>query len=1000
MKASLANRSNSAAIPAWIQKLKIPAWIFAGLLSLYAVSGFWLAPYLIKTKLPDILEQRLGRTGSIQEVSINPFLFKVDLKGFTVQSKSGARFVGFDEFFVDFEWSSLIRRAAVFDEIRLAGLFVGIEKFKDGGFNFDDLLVPSGDQKPEPENDSSPFPVRISRLDIREGSVVFEDQSRKRAFRSQISPINLSVSDFQTYLDSGSQVHFKANFDSGGTLDWQGDINITPLRSNGRITLSGFRPILIWRYIEDAVNFEISDGTFNLDAQYSVHHQGDALQVKVSDGKYVLENLKITRKGDAETLIELPQTTLDGISFDLIEQKLSIASFASEKGRIHAWVRPDKEMNFVDVFVPVTDSQAVTPSQPPSTTPSDDSTWLVRVRKVDLNDYGFLFEDRSLATTMKLDFKPLDISLENFSSDLAGTLPFTIKAAINQSGHLDVAGGLGLKPLATVVKLDLKLHLTDFQPYIDPVTKLAFADGDAIVKGDVDFKLKEGSKPQLTFNGMASIDDFVGQDKVQNEKLLDWKTLKFEQVDFNLDPIRVSVKEVIADRAYTRFIINADGTTNFSKVFGGEQAAGGKAGKSTATTQKNAEQSPDPLVQIDTVRVKNASAKFADLSLKPGFATGMESLNGIIRGFSTDKKSRARIDLKGKADQTAPVHIKGQIQFFNPERYTDIGLDFNNLSLSSLTPYSGKFAGYQIEKGNLSVDLKYKIEQKKLLAENNVVIKQLTLGEKVESPDAVSLPLSLAIALLQDADGVINLDLPLRGSLDDPEFSIWGIIGEVLLNLITKVVTSPFAALGSLIDGDEALDSVGFGPGESEIAEGEKEKLGKLAEALAQRPALNIEVKGVATGADAARQFRNGILAANKSELAKQNPNAEKHPAAPKAEPELTDEEFRRHLLRAYYMRVAGMKILALNAPMIDQSLNSGDVLGRARRKVYGTMLSEDAALRDLAQSRGRNIREYLISRGLNQERVFLLDVNLELNDESESDSEKLVLAKLSLTAD
>ncbi|MGH8497895.1 MAG: DUF748 domain-containing protein, partial [Methylococcales bacterium] len=956
----MATRASSA----WIKKRKLAIGIFVGLILLYTVSGFWIAPKLIKHKLPEILAQELGRSASIQEISINPFLLTVELKGFEIQRKKGnGRFVGFDDFFVDFELASVFKQAAVFDEIRLIGLFVAIDKFKDGSFNFDDLLVSSDDKQTKPEDDSPLFPVSIAKLEIREGKVFFEDQSRKSTFQSQISPINLSISDFQTYLDSGSQYQFKANFDSGGVLDWRGDINVTSLRSNGRIKLSEFQAKLLWRYIQDMVNFEIIDGAFNLDAQYSVRHTGDALQIEVTEGKYRLENLKIARKGSPEPLMDIPRLTLDGIAFDLLERKLSITSFSSEKAKLHTWVQPDKEMNFVDLFTPVPDDRAAASSTPPPASP-DNSKWLITIRKIALNDCGFLFEDRSLATPASLNFNPLDIALENFSSDRTGILPLSIKATINNTGHLSVAGGLGLNPVSTVVKLDVKLNLTDFQPYIDPVTKFEFVQGDAIVKGDVDFKLDEHSKPWLKFNGMASIDDFIGHDKLQKEKLLDWKALSFEEVDFNLDPMKVAIKEAIADQPYLRFIINADGTTNLSKVFDGNRTAGTKHGKSTQAEDKSNKYSPEALVQIDTVTIKNASANFADDSLKPKFATGMESLNGVIRGFSTDKKSRATIDLKGKADRTAPVHIKGRIQFFDPRNYTDISLGFKNLSLGNLTPYSGKFAGYKIEKGKMSVDLKYKIEQKKLVAENNVVIKQLTLGDEVDSPDAVSLPLSLAIALLQDSDGVIHIDLPLRGSLDDPEFSIWGVLGDVLLNLITKVVTSPFAALGSLINSDEELDKVGFAPGIAEIEEKQKENLDRVAQALAQRPALNVEVEGVATDADAERQFRNNMLTAKKSALAKRKTPETKQPNNPQGQPVLTDEEFRRHLLQAYYMQITVTKNVSPNAPMIDQNLDSKDVLSSARRKVYGRMLSEDGAFRDLARSRASNIREYLISKG------------------------------------
>ncbi|MGR9107473.1 MAG: DUF748 domain-containing protein [Gammaproteobacteria bacterium] len=987
-------------IPAWIKKTKIPVLIVLGVVLLYAVSGFWLGPYLIKNQFPKLLAEKAGREGSIQEISINPFLFTVDLKGLSIQRKKGGPFVAFDQFFVDFELSSLVRRALVFDEVRLSGLLVEVERLKHGGFNFDDLLAASEKQEAEPEEENSaPFPVWINRLEIHESKLVYDDRSRTSPFHSEIAPIDLAIFDFQTYLDKGSKYQFKATLASGGTFDWQGKINLAPLHSAGRIKLSGFQPILIWRYLQDTVNFELRDGVFSLDARYKLHQPAAGIQVEVSDGRYVLENLKIAEKGDSEPVIEIPRLILDGIAFNLLDQKLSIASLASEKARIHGWVRPDnKKMNFEELFRPATSAQQSTASPPSSKTAPDDSKWLITLDNLELNGYRFLFEDRSLASTARLDFNPLAVTLKHFSSDLAGKLPFTIRATVNRSGHLNVDGNLGFNPFSTAAKIDLQLGLPDFQPYIDPVTKLEFEHGEAKVGGDVDFKLDEHSNPLLHFQGLASIEDFIGKDKLQNEKLLDWKTLSFDGVEFNLKPMNVAVKEVTADGAYTRFLINADGTSNFSKVFGGEPQANNE--KQAKAASAGAKSSPEPPIRIDTVTIRNASADFADLSLKPKFATRMEKLNGAIRGLSTERNSRATVDLTGRADRTAPLRIKGQIQVFDPDNFTDISLDFKNLSLSNLTPYSGKFAGYRIKKGKMAVNLKYRIDHHRLAAENNIVIKQLTLGDEVESPDAVSLPLSLAIALLQDANGVIDLDLPLKGSLDDPEFSIWGTLGEVLLNLITKVVTSPFTALASLIDGEEELDQIAFAPGQSEIAEQGKETLGKVAEALAQRPALKIEVEGVANELDAEEFFRKAILAA-RATPAKGQPPIENQRAGLQPSSTLTDEEYRRHLLQAYYKQIAGMKYLAPDAPMISQNLNSKEVLESARRKVYSTMLADDAALRDLASERARNIREDLIAQGLDEERIFMLDVDLKPDEESETTTDDtLVFSKLSLNTD
>ena len=1006
---------DASVLPAWIQKLKLPAGIILGLVLIYALVGFWLIPYLLKTKAPEIIEQELHRKASIQEVTFNPFLFKLDLQGFELQRKKGGAFVAFDEFFIDFELVSVFRQALTFDQIRLAGLFVEIDKLKNGRLNFDDLL--SGQDKKAPEKEekeSSAFPVWITQIDLSGAKVVFADQSRKRPFRTEINPINLSISNFQTYLDSDSPYQVQANFENNAVLNWTGNLNLAPLRSKGRIQLSGFETTMLWRYLQDSVNFKLSDGALNFDANYSLYPKKDALQLKVAEGRFVLKDLKITEKERTDPLIDIPALALDGIQLDLVKQKISIASLNSDKAHIHCWVQANKELNFRDLFAPIAEdkepakaksSQSKTAQskskKPKRASPktNDEPGWLITVERISVDDYDFLFEDRSLPTAAKLDFEPLDITLEHFSSDLKGALPFTINSSINQDGHIKVAGDLGLSPFSTRVNLDLNLNLPDFQAYLEPETELELKNGRVAVKGEVNFNLDEKSKPQLHFAGQASVDQLATLDKANNEKLLDWNTLEFKQVDFNLNPMEVLIQEIVTDQAYLRLVVNPDRSTNLSQVFGGNSTPEPDQSATKPKAAKPAKKSSDALVKIERITAQNASAYFADRSLKPKFASSMDHLNGSISGISSDQQSRAKIDLKGKADQTAPVRIAGEIQVFNPDAFTDITLGFKNLSLSSLSPYSGKFAGYKIKKGKMAVDLNYRITQQKLVADNKVVIKQLTLGDEVDSPDAVSLPLSLAIALMKDSKGVINIDLPIQGSLDDPKFSISGLIGTVLVNLITKAVTSPFAALGSLIEGDEDLNDIGFAPDSAELSAQDQAKLTKIAEALTQRPALNIEIGGIANQVDAEQAFKNAVLADRKSALAKAGSGADKAKAQESGDAMLSEDEYHRHLLRRYYMQITGMKHLELNAPMITQELHAEAVIQSAERKVYTRMLSEDAALRELALARGRNIQNFLIGKGLDEERIFLLDVKLDAEEENSADSAERVPVNLSLTA-
>jgi outer membrane protein OmpA-like peptidoglycan-associated protein len=237
--------------------------------------------------------------------------------------------------------------------------------------------------------------------------------------------------------------------------------------------------------------------------------------------------------------------------------------------------------------------------------------------------------------------------------------------------------------------------------------------------------------------------------------------------------------------------------------------------------------------------------EFADLSLRPQFGTRISDLSGLIVGLSTESSSRAEVSLEGKVDQFGLARISGAIAPMGATEFTDIKAIFRNLEMKNLTPYSGKFAGRKIESGKLSLDLEYKIQQRKLKGENQIVIDNLVLGERVDSKEASNLPLDLAIALLRDSNGVIELGLPVQGSLDDPQFSYGSLIWKAIGNVLTKIATAPFRALGALLGGSgEEFEAVNFEPGEARLLPPEREKLGKLVKALEKRPQLKLTVEG------------------------------------------------------------------------------------------------------------------------------------------------------------
>jgi hypothetical protein len=276
---------------------------------------------------------------------------------------------------------------------------------------------------------------------------------------------------------------------------------------------------------------------------------------------------------------------------------------------------------------------------------------------------------------------------------------------------------------------------------------------------------------------------------------------------------------------------------------------------------------PAPLtpfpMSIGTVKMVNGSADYTDLWIKPSFALGMQALNGAVTGLSSDPKSRAKLALDGKLASYSPLHIGGELNLLSAALYTDVNLSFKDLDLTIANPYSGYFVGYRIDKGKLSVDVSYKIDRRQLNATQHFVVDQLELGDTVDSPEAMHLPLKLAVALLRDTNGVIDLSLPMNGSLDDPKFRIGPIIWKVFVNLIEKAVTAPFALLGHLFGGGEHMNVVEFAPGSAELSKATQDQLASLEKALQQRPQLKLDVPIVASaGLDRAQLARAQVGAA------------------------------------------------------------------------------------------------------------------------------------------
>jgi len=437
-----------------------------------------------------------------------------------------------------------------------------------------------------------------------------------------------------------------------------------------------------------------------------------------------------------------------------------------------------------------------------------------------------------------------------------------------------------------------------------------------------------------------------------------WQRLQLSGLDYQ-HPRSLDIERIDLRQPYARFVVNPDLSTNLNDLLVKRDEP--------AAQDASKQQAAEPLaIRIGGINIADGSANFADFSLRPPFVTAIQSLNGDIGVLSNREQKAASVNIAGKVDQYAPVSIKGSLTPFDPLQSLDIATSFRQVELTTLTPYSGKFAGYRIRKGRLNLDLHYRIEQGRLNAENKVVLEQLQLGEKVDSPDAVDLPVRLAVALLKDSKGTISIELPVQGNLNDPEFSVMPIVWQTLRNLVVRAAQAPFKFIAGLAGGGDAdLSHVAFAGASSELDGNARKTLDTLAAALVERPALRLEVEGMANAAIdgpmlAEQRLQQEFQETQYRILQRRGDKVPPNPAEIRIE---TSDE--APLLEGIYR-----SRLNQQPPAEWKELDDEQRAERMRQAVIDSWSDNAALLRRLSRERAAAIKGYLVDAGLESERV------------------------------
>jgi hypothetical protein len=800
-------------------------FLFAGAgLALYAVVGFLVAPRILRSVLLENLGKTLATKPTLGDVRINPFAPSVTLRRFTIPDKSGVAAVSFDELYLRASLLSPFFRAWTLDELRLVKPVVNAALLEDRTLSLMQLL--RSQPGPPDTTQGEPPPMLVRKLRIVDGSLTFEDRTRTPVLHKGLIPVQIELRDFTTRRDKENGYSFQARTDRQEELAWRGRFTMRPFTSEGDLRVDNLQALTLEDFLGPEPPYQFTHGTISFAAKYKVDARQSPPKVGLTNMGVTIHDFALADRASGEEAIGALSIETRGGSVDAGSATANLGTVTASGARVRVWM----------------DSTGVTNLQRWAQDPADTAkgpTWVTLIPRVEAHHTELLYEDRRLASRPTLRVHAGEVTLDGYSTKPGTNATASLACSLGTTGWTEAKGTITSGTSA--IDLDLTVRgvaVRDLEGYTSAFARMDITRGTVDAKGRFQFNTFGPKGPLMRFTGDVASARFASLDGRMRQELLSWDRMQIRNLVYDYAPASTRIQEITLTKPYIRLVLGPDLISNIQTLMISPDSlpvAFRPSPSDTAVTP----------MEIGAVRVVNGSMYYADLSLTPNFATGVQSMNGSIRELSSAQAAHAMVDLTGQVDEFSPVKISGTINPLNSRGLTDIGVSFENIELTTFTPYSGKFMGYRIRKGKLDLDLHYAVQDRQLKGENKILIRQLSLGEKVDSKDATSLPVKFAIALLKDKNGDIDLDLPVHGDLDDPKFSVAKIIMKVLVNVVVKAVTSPFKLFGAIFGGDneEVAPAIAFPYGSTVLDTLEIRKLDAILKGMNDRPNLRLEIE-------------------------------------------------------------------------------------------------------------------------------------------------------------
>ncbi|ABO56648.1 DUF748 domain-containing protein [Burkholderia vietnamiensis] len=856
-----------------------------------------------------------------------------------------------------------------------------------------------------------PLDLTIRHFAIDGGTLNFDDRAPATPAAISLTKLAATLDGFTLQGKTPAKYTLSTSLSRGGDLKAEGAVSVAAKQADTKLSVAALALPALQPYLADATRARVLDGTLGANLNAKADWGKTPLDAQVVDSTVSLTALKLATPDAKAPAIALGDASAKIAKIDVGARTADITSVDTTGLALDVQRLKDGSIDLAALGEPALPAAPVPARTVARKAAASAPAWHYRIDALNVKDASANFTDLTTPRPVKLAIKPLELSVQQISDDLTKPLPVRLKATLNRKGSLAASGDVTAMPLKVGLKIDgNRLDAAAFEPYFGSALNATIASALLNAQGNLTFAQVKGA-PRATYHGDAALVDVRMLDKATSDPFAGWRSLALSSLKVNYDEkgTDVDAARVTFSNFYGRVLLDAQGRLNLKDVVAKEtgpaQSLTRDASKSEpvplspgvtppaaaqAASAAAARQASAPSAAAATVIVKaapppqnpvrmhfgelvlqNGRVTYTDNFIKPNYTANLVAIKGTVGAFGTDSTTSAPVDVAANLAGNGPISIRGSVNPLIDKPALDLTATAHGVELTNLTPYSAKYAGYPITKGKLNVDLHYQLANDQLQANNHIFIDQLTFGDHVENDTATKLPVKLAISLLKNTRGEIDVNLPVSGSLSNPEFSIGGLIWRAVLNLIAKAVTSPFTLLSHAFGGSggEDLGYVEFAPGSYALSDAQQKKLDTVAKMLTEKPSIRLDLIGRVDPAVDTPGLRDVYV----DRLVRQQKLKDVIGQGESVDPmtvKVAPAEYDKYLTRAY--KAADFK-KPRNLVGLQKTLPDADM----KKALADHAPADDNALRALAQQRAQAVRQYLDGK-IDSSRMFVVAPKLD----------------------